>query len=99
MRRLLCAAVVLSACAPSEKSGAPGGPARKYAGTWDGRSYRSASDTGIPFRIVTAVAQDGSLRGTMTYTSLTAPPRAGAGAGSQRHGRGQRARTLPQPLR
>src|SRR5204862_427978 len=40
----------------------------------DGRSYRSASDTGIPFRIVTAVAQDGSLRGTMTYTSLTAPP-------------------------
>ena len=74
MRTLLCAAVVLSACAPSEKSGAPGGPARKYAGTWDGRSYRSASDTGIPFRIVTAVAQDGSLRGTMTYTSLTAPP-------------------------
>jgi hypothetical protein len=75
MRMLLCAAVVLTACAPGDGSSrAPAGPARKYAGTWEGRSFRNASDTGIPFRIVTTVVQDGSLRGTMTYTSVTAPP-------------------------
>ncbi len=76
MRTLLCAAVVLAACAPGDKSraSAAAGPAQKYAGTWEGRSYRSASDTGTTWRIVTAVAPDGSLRGTMTYTSVTAPP-------------------------
>ena len=75
MRTLLCAAMVLGGCAPGDKSrtSAPG-PAQKYAGTWEGRSFRSASDTGTPWRIVTAVAPDGSLRGTMTYTSVTAPP-------------------------
>src|SRR3989441_4712611 len=75
MRTLLCAAIVLAACAPGDKSRtSAAGPAQKYAGTWEGRSYRSASDTGTPWRIVTAVVQDGSLRGTMTYTSVTAPP-------------------------
>jgi len=76
MRTLLCAALVLAGCAPGDKSrtSAAAGPAHKYAGTWEGRSYRSASDTGTPWRIVTAVAPDGSLRGTMTYTSVTAPP-------------------------
>src|SRR5437870_9100276 len=76
MRALLCAAVVLAAGAPGDKCGtrAAAGPARKYAGTWEGRSYRSATDTGTPWRVVTAVVQDGSLRGTMTYTSVTAPP-------------------------
>ena len=73
MRTLLCATIVFAACAPGDKRSSAG-PAQKYAGTWDGRSYRSASDTGIPWRIVTAVVQDGSLRGTMTYTSVTAPP-------------------------
>jgi hypothetical protein len=68
MRAPLCAVLVLSACARGET------PAQKYAGTWEGRSYRSASDTGIPWRIVSVVAQDGSLRGTMTYTSVTQPP-------------------------
>jgi len=74
MRTLLCAAMVLAACAPGDRARGPAGPAQKYAGTWEGRSYRSASDTGTPWRIVTAVVQDGSLRGTMTYTSVTAPP-------------------------
>jgi hypothetical protein len=68
MRAPLCAVLVLAACAGGET------PAQKYAGTWEGRSYRSASDTGIPWRIVSAVGQDGSLRGTMTYTSVSAPP-------------------------
>src|SRR5882724_12725908 len=74
MRKLLCAAMVLAACAPGDRARGSAGPAQKYAGTWEGRSYRSASDTGTPWRIVTAVAPDGSLRGTMTYTSVTAPP-------------------------
>ncbi len=76
MRTLLCTAIALAACAPGDRSRAStsAGPARKYAGTWEGRSFRSASDTGTPWRIVTAVASDGSLRGTMTYTSVTAPP-------------------------
>ncbi len=72
MRTLLCAAMVLAACAPGDRSRSS--PAQKYAGTWEGRSYRSESDTGVPWRIVTAVVQDGSLRGTMTYASVTAPP-------------------------
>ncbi len=76
MRGLLCAALVVAACAPGEKAGTAtaGGPAHKYAGTWEGRSYRTATDTGIPFRIVSSVAQDGTLRGTMTYTGVAAPP-------------------------
>src|SRR5256886_15548592 len=76
MRTLLCTAIVLAACAPGDGSRAStsAGPAHKYAGTWEGRSFRSASDTGTPWRIVTAVAPDGSLRGTLTYTSVTAPP-------------------------
>jgi hypothetical protein len=76
MRRLLCAALVVTACTPGDKSrvAAPGGPAQKYAGTWEGRSYRSASDTGTPFRIVASVAQDGTLRGTLSFTTIEAPP-------------------------
>src|SRR2546429_3302379 len=62
MRTLLCTAIVLAACAPGDGSRAStsAGPAHKYAGTWEGRSFRSASDTGTPWRIVTAVAPDGS---------------------------------------
>lgn len=76
MRTPLCAALILAACGTSDKSrtSIPPGPAQKYAGTWEGRSYQSASDTGIPWRIVSVVGQDGSLRGTMTYTSVSAPP-------------------------
>ena len=75
MRTLLCVAVVWAACAPGDTSRrSAAGPGQKYAGTWEGRSYRSASDTGTPWRIVTAVAPDGSLRGTLTNTSVTAPP-------------------------
>src|SRR5881275_344680 len=60
MRTLLCTAIVLAACAPGDGSRAStsAGPAHKYAGTWGGRSFRSASDTGTPWRIVTAVAPD-----------------------------------------
>ncbi len=79
MRTLLCAALVVAACAPGEKSRTPAasaaaGPAQKYTGTWEGRSYRSQSDTGTPFRIVSTVVSDGSLRGTLMFIGINAPP-------------------------
>lgn len=75
MRSVLCAALVAAACAPADKSRAPAaGPAQKYAGTWDGRAYHSESDTGTPFRIVSSVAEDGSLRGTLMFPQVPEPP-------------------------
>jgi len=75
MRTLLCAALVVAACAPGEKAGtAAGGPAAKYVGTWEGRSYRTPSDTGVPWRVIMARVADGTLRGTLTYPGTTAPP-------------------------
>lgn len=82
MRSLLGVALVVAACAPGEKPstataggpGGPGGPAQKYVGTWEGRSYRTQSDTGIPFRTIMARVADGSLRGTLVYPGATAPP-------------------------
>ncbi|HYL20679.1 MAG TPA: hypothetical protein VEU74_02870 [Gemmatimonadales bacterium] len=73
MRIVFCAALVAAACAPGEKP-RPAGPAQKYAGTWEGRSFRSSSDTGTPFRIVAHVADDGTLRSTLLFTTLPAPP-------------------------
>src|SRR5256885_4375943 len=75
MRSVLCAALVAAACAPADKSRAPAaGPAQKYAGTWDGRAYHSESDTGTPSRIVSSVAEDGSLRGTLMFPQSPEPP-------------------------
>ncbi len=75
MRLVLCAALVAAACAPADKSRAPAaGPAQKYAGTWDGRAYHSESDTGTPYRIVSSVAEDGSLRGTLMFPQGSEPP-------------------------
>ena len=76
MRTLFCAALVVAACAPGEKAGtaAAGGPGQKFVGTFEGRSYRQASDTGIPWRTIMSIAPDGSLRGTLTFTSITAGP-------------------------
>lgn len=71
MRTLVCAALVVAGCAPGDRSrAAASGPAQKYAGTFDGRSYRSASDTGTPFRLIAAVAPDGTLRGTLWFTEI-----------------------------
>jgi hypothetical protein len=79
MRTLLCAAFVVAACTPGEKASTPAssaatGPAAKYTGTWDGRSYRTPPDTGVPWRVVMARVADGTLRGTLTYPGTTAPP-------------------------
>lgn len=73
MRTVFCAALLVAACASDEKS-RPAGLAQKYAGTWEGRSFRSSSDTGTPFRIVAHVADDGTLRSTLLFTTLPAPP-------------------------
>ena len=73
MRTVLCAAFLVAACAPADKS-RPASPAQKYAGTWEGRSFRSSSDTGTPFRIVAHVADDGTLRSTLLFTTVQAPP-------------------------
>ena len=72
MRKALCAALVAAACGSSDST--PASPAQKYAGTWEGRSFRSESDTGTPIRIVAHVAQDGTLRSTLLFTTVQAPP-------------------------
>jgi hypothetical protein len=76
MRSLAWAALAVAACTPGDKprAGAPAGPARKYAGAWDGRAFHSEADTGTPFRIVSSVAEDGSLRGTLMFPQVPEPP-------------------------
>src|SRR5205807_746149 len=76
MRSLVWAALAAAACTPGDKpgAGAPAGPARKYAGTWEGRAFHSEADTGTPFRIASSVAEDGSLRGTLTFPQVPEPP-------------------------
>lgn len=76
MRTVLCAALAVAACAPSDQSrrAAPLGPAQKYAGTWEGRSFQSASDTGTPIQVVAHVAQDGTLRSTLMFTTVRVAP-------------------------
>jgi len=72
MRILLCLAVVAAACA-REKPRAPASAAERYVGTWEGRSFRSASDTGIPFTTQMNASADGALSGTLSFTGLSAP--------------------------
>ncbi len=75
MRSWLCAVLLAAACAPGDaRAPVAAGPAQKYAGTWEGRAFHSESDTGVPYRIVSSVAQDGSLRGTLSFLSVSAPP-------------------------
>lgn len=77
MRIVLCAALAAAACTPRDKPGGAGasaGPAQKYAGTWEGRAFHSEADTGTPFRIVSSVAEDGSLRGTLMFPQVPEPP-------------------------
>jgi len=73
MRTAVYATLVTVACAPADNS-RPSSPAQKYAGTWEGRAFRSSTDTGTPFRIVAHVAEDGTLRSTLLFTAVQAPP-------------------------
>ncbi len=72
MRKLLCLAVPVAACA-REKPRAPVSVAERYAGTWKGRSFRSASDTGIPFTTQMTASAEGALSGTLSFTGLSTP--------------------------
>ena len=74
MKTLLCAALVVTACAPGERKSAMPTSAQKYVGTWEGRAYRSESDTGVTYQIIMALVVDGSLRGTLMYPGTTLPP-------------------------
>jgi hypothetical protein len=71
---LLGVVLVVAGCAPGDRRAAAPIAAQKYTGTWEGRSYRSPSDSGVPFRTVMALVADGSLRGTLLYPGQTAPP-------------------------
>lgn len=73
MKKLLCLALVLSACA-KEKPSAPPTPAAKYAGTWEGRSFQSPTDTGITWTTAMSIGTDGKLSGSLTFTGTNLPP-------------------------
>lgn len=74
MRRLLGFAVLVAACATGERKAGGTASAPPLAGTWEGRSYRDASDTGIPSRVIVSAGEDGVLRGTLYYTGVRAAP-------------------------
>ena len=73
VRTLLCLSLVLTACA-REKPRAAASPGELYAGTWEGRSYGSASDTGVPFTGQMTAGPQGTLAGTLTFAGLGTSP-------------------------
>jgi hypothetical protein len=74
MRTPLYVVMIVAGCAAGDKRSAAPAAAQKYTGTWEGRSYRSSSDSGVPYRTVIALVADGSLRGTLIYPGRTSPP-------------------------
>lgn len=68
MRALCCALVVLAACARESAQT----PAQRFAGTWEGRSFRSAADTGVPWTVTLTVGTDGQLSGSLTFAGGSA---------------------------
>jgi hypothetical protein len=73
MRKLLCLALVVAACA-KEKPSTPPTPAQKYAGVWEGRSFRTPTDTGVAWAITMKLDTAGKLSGSLTFTGATNPP-------------------------
>lgn len=73
MRTLLCLALVVAACA-REKPRAPISAAERYAGTWEGRSVRDGSDSGVSFTLQMTASAGGVLSGTLAFTGATTPP-------------------------
>jgi hypothetical protein len=51
----------------------------KYAGTWSGRSFRSAKDTGIAWTNVMTISADGKLLGTLTFVGTKGSPASSLG--------------------
>src|ERR1035437_7190513 len=73
MRKLLCLALVVAACA-KEKPSTPPTPAQKFAGVWEGRSFRTPTDTGVAWAITMALDTAGNVSGSLTFTGTTRPP-------------------------
>ena len=73
MRKLLCLALVVAACA-KEKPSTPPTPAQKFAGVWEGRSFRTPTDTGVAWAITMALDTAGKISGSLTFTGTTRPP-------------------------
>ncbi len=71
-KTLLCLALVAVGCA-KETPRAPANPAEKYAGTWDGRSVRTGSDSGVAWTLQMTAAQ-GTVSGTLAFTGTAVPP-------------------------
>jgi hypothetical protein len=73
MRALVCIALVAAGCA-REQSRAPVSAAEKYAGTWEGRSFRTGSDTFISWTSQMTAGPQGTLSGSLQFTGLQTPP-------------------------
>lgn len=81
MKKLILAALVLTACEkkdtpPADTAAAaitPTAPsmASMFAGTWEGRSRRVATDSGTPWTQVLTVGADGNLTGTLRFKAGT----------------------------
>lgn len=72
MRKLLCLALLLAACAREKPR--PATPAEKYAGTWEGSSVRDSGGAAAAFTIQMTASAEGALSGSLTFTGTTAPP-------------------------
>ncbi|HWP36012.1 MAG TPA: hypothetical protein VNL18_00520 [Gemmatimonadales bacterium] len=73
MRRLLCLTLIVAGCA-REAPRAPANPADRYAGTWDGVSFRAGSDSGISWTSQMAATAEGTVTGTLTFSGMEAAP-------------------------
>jgi hypothetical protein len=66
MRTLLCLAFLVVACA--REAPPPANPAEQYAGTWDGRSMRTGSDSGVSWTSEMTATPTGTVSGTLTFS-------------------------------
>lgn len=85
----LLVGVALAACAPKDDTNAMADSAMLtpsagetsealraavFAGTWEGRSYRSDSDTGVAWTNVVTVGADGKPTGSLTFKGSNMAP-------------------------
>ncbi|MFN2399818.1 MAG: hypothetical protein ABR543_14455 [Gemmatimonadaceae bacterium] len=85
----LLVAVVVAACAPKDNTDAMADSAMMdtsagettearraamFAGTWEGRSYRTDSDSGVAWANVVTVDADGKANGSLTFKGSSMAP-------------------------
>ncbi len=75
MRRLtLCLlSLAVAACARERAERGSQPLASLLAGTWEGRTFVLATDSGVPWTNVLSVGADGALIGSLTYTGTNRP--------------------------